>query len=258
MSFSAMRVVSLLSESASPGLRNFVAWWAAATGLPLVLDESAPWTDRARWAASGEVDVAFVCGLLCSRDFLPKMEIVAAPVMEGARYNGQPIYFSDVIVRRDAPFQQFEDLKGSLFGFNDPGSWSGHAAVGFHLQQRGEGPDFFSQWVETGSHLASVNAVVDGTVDAAAIDSTVLDSIPASGLRVVSTLGPNPVPPVAFAASLMPAVRNNLRERLVHAHETPEGQRALRAARIHHFVRTDANPYQVLLQRAVAARSGLP
>src|SRR5262245_18796395 len=52
-----------------------------------------------------EVDVGFVCGLpyvqLTHGGEAP-VEPVAAPVLEGNRYGGQPIYFSDVVVRRDS------------------------------------------------------------------------------------------------------------------------------------------------------------
>src|SRR5260370_3655348 len=48
-----------------------------------------------------EADVAFLCGLpyvrLMERK-KPPVELLAAPVLQGARYRGRPICFSDVIV----------------------------------------------------------------------------------------------------------------------------------------------------------------
>src|ERR671937_2088953 len=49
----------------------------------------------------GEVDFAFVCGLpyvRLRREAHRSVSLVAAPVLEGDRYQGRPIYFSDVIV----------------------------------------------------------------------------------------------------------------------------------------------------------------
>src|SRR5687767_12870526 len=57
-----------------------------------------------------DADVAFVCGLPyveAVRARTPEVEPIAAPVPQGERYRNQPIYFSDVIVRRDSPFWSF-------------------------------------------------------------------------------------------------------------------------------------------------------
>src|SRR5579859_427051 len=60
--------------------------------------------------ALGLADVGFICGLPyvnLTREPSPSVELLAAPVLQGERYQGKPIYFSDVIVRRDSPFQTF-------------------------------------------------------------------------------------------------------------------------------------------------------
>src|SRR5437016_5620673 len=54
----------------------------------------------------GEADLGVICGLpyvwLADRR-PPPVEPLAAPVLAGARYGGRPVYFSDVVVRRDNP-----------------------------------------------------------------------------------------------------------------------------------------------------------
>ncbi|HEX5572259.1 MAG TPA: PhnD/SsuA/transferrin family substrate-binding protein, partial [Ktedonobacterales bacterium] len=53
--------------------------------------------------ARGEVDVGFICGLPyveLARQEPPPVVPLAAPVLQGERYGGQPIYFSDVVVVR--------------------------------------------------------------------------------------------------------------------------------------------------------------
>src|SRR4051812_30608085 len=69
-----------------------------------------------------DADVSFVCGLayieLCGPGRLPLVP-VAAPVLAGPRSGGRPIYFSDVIVHRDSPFQAFADLRGASWSFNE-------------------------------------------------------------------------------------------------------------------------------------------
>lgn len=56
----------------------------------------------------GTADVGFICGLpyvKLRRRVPAPVELLAAPVLRGLRYAGQPIYFSDVIVHRDSPFK---------------------------------------------------------------------------------------------------------------------------------------------------------
>jgi phosphonate transport system substrate-binding protein len=77
----------------------------------------------------GEPGIGFLCGLpyvwLRRRD-PPPIELLAAPVLHGERYAGRPIYFSDVIVRRDSPFRSFADLRGRAWAYNDRDSHSGY------------------------------------------------------------------------------------------------------------------------------------
>jgi ABC-type phosphate/phosphonate transport system substrate-binding protein len=50
-------------------------------------------------------DVCFVCSLpyvMFERQGIAPAEPIAAPVLQGERYRGKPIYYSDVIVHRDS------------------------------------------------------------------------------------------------------------------------------------------------------------
>ena len=76
----------------------------------------------------GRVDLAFVCGLPYAehtRRALPSLDPLVAPVLQGERYGGKPVYFSDVIVRRESPLSSFADLRGR--------SWLQRAAVAVGL-----------------------------------------------------------------------------------------------------------------------------
>lgn len=49
-----------------------------------------------------------------------------APVFDGEKASGRPVYFCDVIVRSDAPFRTFSDLEGGSWAYNDRCSLSGY------------------------------------------------------------------------------------------------------------------------------------
>src|SRR5262245_37200422 len=114
--------------------------------------------------SSGEADVGFLCapscGWLLSQG---SVEVLAAPLFDDPRCAGRPLYFSDVIVRRDAPFSRAAELRGRAFAFNDPCSLSGYFSV-----LREFGADFFGAFEESGSHLNSIARVLEGGCDAAA------------------------------------------------------------------------------------------
>jgi ABC-type phosphate/phosphonate transport system substrate-binding protein len=125
----------------------------------------------------GEVDLGVICGLpyvwLAARRPRP-VEPLAAPVLAGDRYGGRPVYYSDVIVRRDSPIESLEELRGCSWAYNEPASHSGHTVTLYSLVRMGARPGFFGRVVEAGFHQRAIRLVHAGVMDAAAIDSQVL------------------------------------------------------------------------------------
>ena len=66
-----------------------------------------------------------------------ELELLAAPVLDGPRYEQQPVYFSDVIVRADSPYHTLEDLAGETWAYNEESSHSGYNLVYASLLERG-------------------------------------------------------------------------------------------------------------------------
>jgi phosphonate transport system substrate-binding protein len=127
--------------------------------------------------AAGEADVGFICGLpyvQLARKARPPVHLLAAPLLQGERYDGRPIYFSDVIVHAESPYRSFSDLRGRSWAFNDPDSHSGYNVTRHQLVSMGETRGYFGRVVEAGSHQRSIRMVCSKEVDAAAIDSQVL------------------------------------------------------------------------------------
>ena len=75
-----------------------------------------------------QIQVLWLCGLPYVRkaqfkDFA--IELLAVPIPLGSRYRAEPIYFSDVVVKRESRFRSFYDLRGSSWAYNEPMSHSG-------------------------------------------------------------------------------------------------------------------------------------
>jgi phosphonate transport system substrate-binding protein len=197
-------------------------------------------------------EVCFVCSLpyvTFERRGLDLAVPVAAPVLEGDRYGGRPIYFSDVIVRPDSPFESFLDLRGRSWAYNEPLSHSGYGITRYHLVTLGETSGFFGRVVEAGFHREAVRMVVRGDVDGSAIDSQVL-SIElrdhpdlAEQVRVVEALGPSTIQPVAVSRRVPRDLREAIREVLVTMAEDSAVHERLRVALVERFVPVDAGSY---------------
>jgi phosphonate transport system substrate-binding protein len=166
---------------------------------------------------TGEIDVAFLCGLPYVR-LAEQLDPLAAPVVAGDRSGGRPVYFSDVIVHRESPVQRFADLRGASWSFNDPDSHSGYLATLTRLLELDETDGFFGQVIDAGWHQVSIELVASGRVDASAVDSHVLAvelrDRPelANRLRVVDSFGPSPIQPVVARRSLDAGLRLDLRD----------------------------------------------
>ena len=202
---------------------------------------------------AGQVDIGFTCGLpyaLGAGEPGCPFELLVAPVLIGERYQGRPIYFSDVIARPDSPFTSFENLRGCRWAYNQPESHSGWNVVCYSLLKRGKSPDYFGQLKQSGSHLRSLELVLSGQVDAAAIDSHVLDVFLSqnkdAALRVIDSFGPSSIPPLIVARGLDPSLKKGIQDALLAMHEDQSAAGSLRVGAIARFVKVCDEGYDDL------------
>src|SRR5262249_44567968 len=136
------------------------------------------WQEREESLDRGQIDVCWICGLPYVRKInveSPNIELLAAPLMRHPRYGNKPVYYSDVVVHAGSHYASFHDLRGSTWAFNEAGSHSGYNLVRYHLAVKGRASGYFARVVESGSHQDSLQMILEGAIDATAIDSTVLE-----------------------------------------------------------------------------------
>lgn len=196
---------------------------------------------------TGEVDLAFVCTssyLLGKREF--GLELLAAP-----QVNGETTYRARLIVPADSTAVHLEDLRGKVFAFTDPTSFTGRIYPTYLLQQMGETPEsFFTRTFFTYSHDDAIRAVADGVADGASVDSLVLDFALkrqpdlAERLRVIHTSPQFGMPPVVVNPDIRPQLRAELEGILLEMHTDPEGLAALQALDYDRFVQVSDEDYR--------------
>lgn len=193
------------------------------------------------------------------------VEPVAAPVLQGARYRGRPVYFSDVIVHRDSPYRRFADLRGASWAYNDRDSHSGYNITRFTLMQMGETQGFFGRVYEAGYHQRSIQMVADREVAASAIDSQVLavelrdHPELAARLRVIESLGPSTIQPVVVSTMLPDELKASIRDALLSLDADPAARRHLAQGFVERFVAIDDAAYDdIRAMEAAADKVGFP
>lgn len=208
------RIANLLSPDLDALAAEIGSSLQASSSGPLALAGHAGVDDLRR----GDVGMALLCGLAYAllHDSSPeRFAAVAAPVVDDPRGEDAPVYFSEIVVPARSPARALDDLAGARFAYNETLSFSGYRALEHELGQRGEGWQWFGESLHTGSHAASLEKILAGEADAAAIDSHVLvltrrrNPERAAGFKVVESLGPYPAPPLAMdrGACDLPAAR---------------------------------------------------
>jgi len=250
-----LKIITCLAPDVYP------AYQAIATHLQNILGQettliTAPTHDNLMALAP---DVAFICGLpyvLMRREGV-ELEAIAAPVLQGERFQEQPIYFSDVIVRADSNYNDFTDLRGCRWGYNEFVSQSGYGITRDRLLQMGETQGFFGEVIHMGWHERAIEAVITGELDATAIDAQVLaihlaqHPNLARQIKVIDVLGPSSIQPVVVRANLPDKLKQSIQTALITMPTHP----TLEDAQIKHFVPVDDRQYDDIRAMVEAAEA---
>jgi phosphonate transport system substrate-binding protein len=184
-------------------------------------------------------DIAVVCTypfIRGEREF--GMQALVVP-----QIRGETTYQSFIIVPKSSSAASLMDLRGKRFGSADIMSTTGWLFPAMLIMNAGENPNhFFSDHVITGSHDKSVQAVVDGFVDGAAVHGNVYEQMAAEDptiaakTRILAKSPPFGIPPIAINPNLNQKLKNETLSVLLHMHEDPEGKKILERLEIEKFV----------------------
>lgn len=233
------------SEAGTSVYKKLAEYLEMKTGYPCELISGFSYKTLNAMLEAGVVDIGFICGypyvLMHDRPH-PPVRLMAAPVPAAPRYRGQPIYFSDIIVRADSSYRCINQLKGCTWAYSEELSNSGYNLPRAFLIRKGLHRGFLARVVRTGSHEESIRAVATGEADAAAVDSLVLDYERARGspyaqrVRILYSLGPSGIVPVVASARMPEHRFKAIQAVLLHMASDAEGAAILREAGLKTFV----------------------
>jgi phosphonate transport system substrate-binding protein len=151
-----------------------------------------------------------------------------------SKKTGQSAYKSVIIARKGSGIATAADLKGRNFAFVDPTSASGHLFPKAGLLQVGFDPEtLFGRVIFSGSHDASILAVTNNKVDAAAVADRILSAAIAKGqvkadeLQIVWSSNPIPESPMVWRKDLNPALKDKVAKALANIKDLPWGDQGV-------------------------------
>ena len=216
---------------------------------PVELVQGKSYTEINAMVRDGDVSLAFVCSgafVIGRREF--GMEALVIPVV-----NGQKTYNSYLIVPYRSTAKTWEDLRQKTFAFTDPLSNTGRLVPVYTLSQMGETPEkFFKSTIFTYGHDKSIQAIADGLVDGAAVDSLVYDFIAkrdpalAARTKVIWKSPPYGINPVVVNPNLSPELRRQFESIFLGMSSDPKGMEILKYLGIDTFTKPDAATYDTI------------
>ena len=219
---------------------------AAKLGRPVEIKQRRTYQEVNDMLGAGKLDAAILCsGTYVHAKRQYGVELLAVPVI-----NGSPTYRSYIIVPQSSTAASLEELHRKRFAFTDPLSTSGYLYPVYYLVSRGRQPaTFFAKTLFTYSHDNSIEAVAEGVVDGAAVDSLIYDYLQTTNPALVARtriIHRSPLmgaQPVGVPKNLDPETKQALRELFLGLDLDPTGRGILKKLGVDRFIPGDDSLY---------------
>ncbi|MBZ0315713.1 MAG: phosphate/phosphite/phosphonate ABC transporter substrate-binding protein [Anaerolineae bacterium] len=234
-------------QGTAESYQPLIEYLSSKLNRPVELVQRRTYAETNQLLQAGKVDIAFVCtsAYIAGHDDFG-MELLVAPQVKT-----EAVYYSVLIVPFDSPAESMADLKGKVFAFTDPISFSGRVYPTYLVAQLDSDPsDFFERTFFTYSHDNAIKAVAEGLADGAAVDSLVYDfalqndPTLAQQVRVIHRSSAFAIPPVVTGPQIRPQLKATLQEILLGMDNDPEGQKVLQLLGFDDFVTIEDAAYQ--------------
>ena len=210
--FKVIRFGLIPSEDADKLIADskpFISALEASIGIPIKPFVAIDYSAVIEALKSNQLEIGFLgpAAYVLAKDKVgAPIEAVARGVMADT---GKSSYEGYIITQPNSPIKTLQDLKGKTFAFVDPASTSGNFVPRYVFSENGIDPekDFKSVYY-SGTHQASLIAVREGKVDAAAVASEVYDlaisrgQMKPSDIKVIFKSQPIPGSPFVIRTNL--------------------------------------------------------
>jgi phosphonate transport system substrate-binding protein len=180
------------------------------------------------------------------------------PIARPVNLDGSSTYHGHVFVRKDSGIRSVAQLRGKRMAFVDRATTAGYVFPLAWLRDNGvRAPEaFFSEAYFTGSHDASIAAVLDRKADVGCAKHSVFDRVRKDDVRVDTELvilaesPPVPSNGLCVRRDMEPDLKEAFRRALLELHADPEGAQVLAQVGAVRFIETTAADYEPVLELA--------
>lgn len=238
--------VIINSDSASL-IERFIKHLSTRAGYPLRVVYVNKYSELSRILRENPKAIGWTCGAPYVQDSKSEgQQLVAVPL-----FNKKPTYHSLILTRSNRSEKALADFENGVLAYSDPRSNSGFLSPKYALHKQGiDINKHFRLLLNTGSHEGSIEALIDGLVDVAAIDEYVWVSYlklhPEANqmLRELERMGPFPFTPIVAGNDVGASDINKLSSALLNMSNNTEGKKLLSEFYLDGFVEKKPAFYQ--------------
>jgi phosphonate transport system substrate-binding protein len=186
-----------------------------------------------------ELDFAFIC----SGAYIEAKENFGAEILVIPQVKGKTVYHAYIIARNDSGVEKFGDFKGLPFAFTDPMSNTGCLYPLYLLKNLNHSTEsFFENIIYTNAHDYSIQAVENGLVLGASVDSLVFDFIreahshDMTSLKIIKKSKAFGIPPIVVNPGIDSQLKRDLQSAFLNMSDNLEGKEILSHLSIDGFV----------------------
>ncbi|MFJ8527521.1 phosphate/phosphite/phosphonate ABC transporter substrate-binding protein [Bacillus sp. NPDC094106] len=214
---------------------------------PVILIQRKSYNEISMLMMNGGADIA----ILSTGAYITYRHVEGLEAIAMQERMGVPYYYGYVVVHHKNELSSIQDLKGKNIAFSDPSSYSGYIFVRKKLAELSETPEhFFSRYVFTYNHESSLSAVINGVVDAAAVDSLVFERTKLKSpelikdLKIIAKTEPIGTGPVVINSNLPDEEKRIIKEIFISMHEQEIIKPAFQGLLIDRFVPFEPKLYE--------------
>ena len=237
----------VVNSGASKLFDSFVGYLSAESGYPMRPVFVDSYSELSILLRDHPDAVGWTCGAPFVEDNIKDgQQLVSIPL-----FNGKPFYHSLIMCPVGRPENSLAEFKGQVFVYSDPRSNSGFLSPSYRLEQQNiDIMKHFRVMVHAGNHERSIDALLNGLADVAAIDEYVWVEYSKAHPQVVNKLkviernGPYPFTPLVAGTGVPASVVGHLRDALRNMPRSSTGQHLLQSFGLDGFVEQPVGFYR--------------
>ncbi len=240
-------IVFAISPMASPvstlsSYNDFIKYLSDRTGKKITIKQRRKYSEINSLLKEGKAQFALTCtGAFLSGQKEFGLELLAIPVV-----NGVTSYNSYFIVHRESKAESFKELRGQVFAFTDPLSFSGRMYPVYVMHKMGVKPEtFFKKTFYTTGHEKSIKSVALGLAEAAAVDSLIYDDMKRMNdpsiekVKIIEVSPPYGIPPIVISPTVEKSTKELILRTLLQMSSDPDGREVLRKIQVDKYILPD-------------------